>query len=189
MPAKAYRIFLGNNEHILVGDNLVAMPAETFSEKPLYSVADDRISYFRTNGYAKPGLSSLVRFGDNQEMGAIELFPPTRQAQKLWPFSQTGLLWKIRLASRQHPPFLSTSPLRRHSNCQPFSPLGPSSFQYLASPRGFHPNEKAMGPFAADIAGLVGSFHSSSTPLGRVDGQVFISIIDSRYCQFRKVPA
>ena len=28
------------------------MPAETFSEKPLYSVADDRISYFRTNGYA-----------------------------------------------------------------------------------------------------------------------------------------
>jgi hypothetical protein len=99
------------------------------------------------------------------------------------------LLWKIRLASRQHPPFLSTSPLRRHSNCQPFSPLGPSSFQYLASPRGFHPNEKAMGPFAADIAGLVGSFHSSSTPLGRVDGQVFISIIDSKYCQFRKVPA
>ena len=82
------------------------MPAETFSEKPLYSVADDRISYFRTNGYAKPGLSSLVRFGDNQEMRAIELFPPTRQAQKLWPFSQTGLLWKVCPASGHHPPFL-----------------------------------------------------------------------------------
>jgi hypothetical protein len=46
MPGKAYRIFLGNNEHILVGDNLVAMPAETFSEKPLYPVTDNRIAYF-----------------------------------------------------------------------------------------------------------------------------------------------
>ena len=31
-------------------------------------------------------------------MGAIDLFPPTRQVQKLWPFSQTGLFGKVRLA-------------------------------------------------------------------------------------------
>jgi len=65
MPGKVHRIFLGNNEYILTGDNLVAVPAEAFSEKPLYSVPDNRIPYFRTNGYAKPGLSSLVRLGNN----------------------------------------------------------------------------------------------------------------------------
>jgi hypothetical protein len=65
MPGKVCRAFPGDNEHILVGNNLVAMPAETFSEKPLYSVAHNRISYFRTNGYAKPGLSSLVRLSYN----------------------------------------------------------------------------------------------------------------------------
>ena len=78
MPGKVCRAVPSNNEHILVGNNLVAMPAETFSEKPLHSVADNRISYFRTNGYAKPGLSSLVWLSDNQEMGAIDFIPPTR---------------------------------------------------------------------------------------------------------------
>jgi hypothetical protein len=134
MPGKAYRIFLGNNEHILVGDNLVAMPAETFSEKPLYSVADDRISYFRTNGYAKPGLSSLVRFGDNQEMGAIDLFPPTRQAQKLWPFSQTGLLRKFRPAPRQHPPFYVRARFGGTLTVNLFRPLALRLFNTLRPP-------------------------------------------------------
>ena len=134
MPGKAYRIFLGNNEHILVGDNLVAMPAETFSEKPLYSVADDRISYFRTNGYAKPGLSSLVRFGDNQEMGAIDLFPPTRQAQKLWPFSQTGLLRKFRPAPRQHPPFYVRGRFGGTLTVNLFRPLALRLFNTLRPP-------------------------------------------------------
>lgn len=134
MPGKAYRIFLGNNEHILVGDNLVAMPAETFSEKPLYSVADDRISYFRTNGYAKPGLSSLVRFGDNQEMGAIDLFPPTRQAQKLWPFSQTGLLRKFCPAPRQHPPFYVRARFGGTLTVNLFRPLALRLFNTLRPP-------------------------------------------------------
>ncbi len=159
MPGKAYRIFLGNNEHILVGYNLVAMPAETFSEKPLYSVADNRITYFRTNGYAKPGLSSLVRFGDNQEMGAIDLFPPTRQAQKLWPFSQTGLFRKVRPAFRRHPPFLAAGALGRYDNRQPLPAFGPASFQHLAAAGGFHPNKKTMSPLSAHVARLIGSFH------------------------------
>jgi hypothetical protein len=105
MTRKVRSILPGDDQHILAGDDLVAMSTETFSEKPLYSVTDNRIAYLRTNGYAKPGLSSLVRFGYNQEMGAVELLPPTRQAEKLWPFSQTGLLRKVRLATRQHPPF------------------------------------------------------------------------------------
>src|SRR5262245_50507079 len=122
-------------------------------------------------------------------MGTIDLFPPTRQAQKLWPFSQTGLLGKIRLASRQHPPCLRASSFRRHPNCQPFPTLGPSSFQDFTSPGGFHPNEKAVGPFAPHVAWLIGSLHRSSTPLGRKNGQEVISIIDSRYCQFSEVRA
>lgn len=110
------------------------MPAETFSEKPLYSVADDRISYFRTNGYAKPGLSSLVRFGDNQEMGAIDLFPPTRQAQKLWPFSQTGLLRKFRPAPRQHPPFYVRGRFGGTLTVNLFRPLALRLFNTLRPP-------------------------------------------------------
>ena len=164
----------------------MAIPAEAFSEKPLYSVTDNRIPHLRTNGYAKPGLSSFIRLSDNQEMGGIDFFSPTRQVEKLWPFSQTRLLGKRRPAPRQHPPLLRASSLRRHPDRQPLSPLGPSSFQYLTPPRGFHPNEKAVGPFTSDIAGLVGSFHRTSTPLGRIDGEVFISIIDSKYCQFRR---
>ena len=46
IPGKVHGTLPGNNEHILVGDNLVAMPAETFSEKPLYPVTDNRIAYF-----------------------------------------------------------------------------------------------------------------------------------------------
>lgn len=110
MPGKIHSAFPGNNEHILIGDDFVAIPAETFSEKPLYSVTDNRISYFRTNGHAKAGLSSLVRSGDDQEMGAIDFLPPTRQAKKLGPFSQTGLLWKVRPAPRQHPPLFTCVP-------------------------------------------------------------------------------
>jgi hypothetical protein len=30
-------------------------------------------------------------------MGAIDLFPPTGQAEKLWPLSQADLLWKAGL--------------------------------------------------------------------------------------------
>jgi hypothetical protein len=65
----------------------VAIPAEAFSEKPLNSVADNRIPYFRTNGYAEPGLSALVWFDNDQEVRAVNLFPSTRQAQKLRPLS------------------------------------------------------------------------------------------------------
>ena len=83
MPGNIDRLFPGNNEHIAAGNNLVAISAEAFSEKPLNSVADNRIPYFRTNGYAEPGLSALVRFDNDQEVGAIDFFPPTRQAQKL----------------------------------------------------------------------------------------------------------
>src|SRR5262249_35991892 len=117
-------------------------------------------------------------------MRAMDLFPPPRQVQKLWPFSQTGLLGKVRLASRQHPPFLLASPFRWHPNCQSFPTLGPSSFQYLASTGGFHPDEKAVGPFAPYVARLIGSFHRSSTPLDRINGQETISIIHFGYCQF-----
>jgi hypothetical protein len=76
----------------------MAVSAETFSEKPLDAVAADRISDFRTNGYAEPGLSSVVGSGNDHKMGDMDLFPPARQVQKLRPFPQTGLLRKVRPA-------------------------------------------------------------------------------------------
>src|SRR5262249_18518448 len=79
---------------------------------------------------------------------------------------------------------LLASPFRWHPNCQSFPTLSPSSFQYLASTGGFHPDEKAVGPFAPYVARLIGSFHRSSTPLDRIDGQETISIIHFGYCQF-----
>ena len=102
---KIYRPFSGDNQDVLAGNDLVTIPAETFSEKPLHSVSANRISHLRTHGYAEPGLSAFVRLGDDQKMGGMELFPPTRQAQKLRPFSQTGLLRKVRPASHPHPSF------------------------------------------------------------------------------------
>jgi hypothetical protein len=96
MPGNVHCTFPGNNEHILAGSNPVAIPAEAFSKEPLNSVSDDRISYFRTNGYAEPGFSSIIQSADYQEMGGVDLCPPTRQVQKLWPFSQTGLFRKVR---------------------------------------------------------------------------------------------
>jgi hypothetical protein len=44
-----------------------------------------------------------------------------------------------------------------------------------------------MGPFSPHVARLIGSFHSASAPFGWLQGQEFISTIDSGYCQFRKV--
>ena len=81
----------------------MTITAEAFPEKPLHSVSANRISYFPTHGYTEPGLSAFVRLSDNQKMGGMELFPPTRQAQKLRPFSQPGLLRKVRPTSHPHP--------------------------------------------------------------------------------------
>lgn len=187
MPGKFHCTFPGNNEHILAGNNLVAIPAETFSKEPLNSVSDNRISYFRTNGYAEPGLFSIIQSGDYQEMRGVDFCPPTRQAQKLWPFSQTGLFRKVRSVPRQHSRFLGARPLGRYDNRQPFPPLGSASFQYLTSPGGLHPNEKAVRPFSSYVARLIGPFHTGSTPLGRLDSQEFISIIEYWHCQFRTV--
>jgi hypothetical protein len=178
MPGKVHDTFPGNNEHILAGNHLVAIPAETFSKKPLNSVSDNRISYLRTNGYAEPGLSSIIQSGDYQEMGGVDLCPPTRQAQKLWPFSQTGLFRKVLSVPRQHSRFLGARPLARYDNRQPLSPLGSPSFQHFTSAGRLHPNEEAVCSFSSYIARLIGPFHTSSTPLGRLDSQEFISIID-----------
>jgi hypothetical protein len=46
MPRKIRGTLSGDDQHILVGDNLMATPAEAFSEKPLYPVADNRIPHF-----------------------------------------------------------------------------------------------------------------------------------------------
>ena len=134
MPGKVHRTFPGNNEHILAGNNLVAIPAETFSKEPLNSVSDNRISYFRTNGYAEPGLFSIIQSGDYQEMRGVDFCPPTRQAQKLWPFSQTGLLRKFRPAPRQHPPFYVRGRFGGTLTVNLFRPLALRLFNTLRPP-------------------------------------------------------
>jgi hypothetical protein len=72
--------FSGDDQDVLAGNDLMTVPAETFPEKPLHSVSANRISHFRTHGYTEPGLSAFVRLGDDQKMGGMKLFPPTRQA-------------------------------------------------------------------------------------------------------------
>ena len=67
-------------------------------------------------------------------MGAIDLFPPTRQAQKLWPFSQTGLLRKFRPAPRQHPPFYVRARFGGTLTVNLFRPLALRLFNTLRPP-------------------------------------------------------
>lgn len=49
---KVHGTFPGNNEHVLAGNDLVAVAAETFSYQPLDSITTDCIPDFRANGYA-----------------------------------------------------------------------------------------------------------------------------------------
>jgi hypothetical protein len=96
MPGKVHRTFPSNNEHILTRNNLVAIPAKTFSEKPLDSVPDNRTPHFRTNGYAEPasprsfGLVIIKKWG-------IDLFPQRDRLRNSGRFSDG-------LASESSPP-------------------------------------------------------------------------------------
>ena len=64
----------------------------------------------------------------------MDLFPPTRQVQKLWPFSQTGLLGKVRLTSRQHPPFYVRARFGGTLTVNLFRPLALRLFNTLRPP-------------------------------------------------------
>jgi hypothetical protein len=79
IPGKIHRPFPGDNEHVLAGNDLMAVAAETFSYQPLDSITTDCIPDFRANGYAEPGFSSVVGSGDDHKVGGMDLFPPARQ--------------------------------------------------------------------------------------------------------------
>src|SRR5207247_9793057 len=80
------------------------------------------------------GRPCLVPFGDNQERGAIDPFPPTRYAQNLWPFSQTRLLRKFCPAPRQHPPFYVPARFGGTLTVNLFRPLALRLFNTLRPP-------------------------------------------------------
>ena len=162
----------------------MAATAEKLSHQPLDPVPHYGIAHFATNRDPQSGFSAIIIFADNDEIGGVDLLAGSRQSQELRSFSQAGRFRKSLPALSRHSWLLSAGPFRRHGDRQLFASFGPAPLKHFTPAGGFHAGKKTMRPFSSYVARLIGSFHRSMTPFGRLKAQVIISTIESRYCQF-----
>ena len=132
------------------------MGSENFSNIPFDPVTGHRVANLFADSQTESGLTEAVFFPHNQDTFAGKPVGNIFQPQEFTTLSQPGGGWVCGFSNSHH---TGQVLLCSNANGQSFSAFGSSALDYEASVLGGHADQKAMGSFAGNLAGLIRSFH------------------------------